>query len=594
MPAGIKEDLDATVDMGLLVHSCEELRHLLARFDPALCSARQCAEAVEVLARLSKAAALARTRAAARAAKAGEHKRLGYAGPAQWVARQGGTSLSQARAELACAEALEAVPAALEAAAAGELSLPEATEVARAEAAVPGSATGALDKARREGLGALREHSRKLVLGSVPPEALHRHQYRARYLRHWVDGAGMTCLSAALAPEVGAVVVKRLQTYAARAHRAARGGRSGSSEGRDSEAPGRFEAHLADALVDLVSGAPDAEGRRGRAEVCIVVDATALARGAAVPGELCHIPGSGPVPVRLARDALVTGAFVKALAHDGKDITRLAHYGRHLPAELRSALELGRPPDFDGAVCANTGCGSRFGLQWDHVVPYVAAGPTSYANLQPLCWTCHATKTEADRKAGLLRPESPPPNGRPTHSADHRAARENGTSPQPDRQNAVDPGSEQRARRGPRDDADNGQPDLFSEACARSRTPAWSIRLRERRVVSAEHSPRSDADRQRPDHFDELPAAQFPVGGCEQRWGAATASAQPEVALQHLDAVAQLLHFGLQGACMLEPAAGTRRTHGAADYSIQGHHPLGTVFPHDHAGRELTSPVPGA
>ncbi|HEY1633944.1 MAG TPA: hypothetical protein VGF64_04245, partial [Acidimicrobiales bacterium] len=43
------------------------------------------------------------------------------------------------------------------------------------------------------------------------------------------------------------------------------------------------------------------------------------------------------------------------------------HFGRHIPAELRTALDLGGPPDFDGVICVD--CGTRHHIQYDHVDP---------------------------------------------------------------------------------------------------------------------------------------------------------------------------------------------------------------------------------
>ena len=87
----------------------------------------------------------------------------------------------------------------------------------------------------------------------------------------------------------------------------------------------------------------------------------------------------------------------------------IKHFGRHLPAALRTALDLGPVPAFTGRACVD--CGSRWGLQYDHVDPVAHHGPTQYTNLQPRGWTDHQTKTERDRQAGLLGPHAPrPPN----------------------------------------------------------------------------------------------------------------------------------------------------------------------------------------
>ena len=84
----------------------------------------------------------------------------------------------------------------------------------------------------------------------------------------------------------------------------------------------------------------------------------------------------------------------------------MKHFGRHIPAEVRSALDLGDPPDFKGAVCDD--CGKRHGLEYDHVDPFSNGGPTSYDNLKARCYTDHHAKTEQDRKAGLLKPRGRP------------------------------------------------------------------------------------------------------------------------------------------------------------------------------------------
>jgi 5-methylcytosine-specific restriction endonuclease McrA len=100
-------------------------------------------------------------------------------------------------------------------------------------------------------------------------------------------------------------------------------------------------------------------------------------------------------------DAVARGAFIKAVIHDGTKVDTIVHYGRHaLPAVVRTAIELGEPPAFDGITC--TDCDRRHGLQWDHVDPVANGGPTSSNNIRPRCYHCHQAKTERDRRAGLL------------------------------------------------------------------------------------------------------------------------------------------------------------------------------------------------
>ncbi|MGI8491543.1 MAG: HNH endonuclease, partial [Acidimicrobiales bacterium] len=80
------------------------------------------------------------------------------------------------------------------------------------------------------------------------------------------------------------------------------------------------------------------------------------------------------------------------------------HFGRHLPAELRSALDLGAVPGFDGAQCVD--CAGRRHLEYDHVDPLANNGATEYSNIKPRCWPDHQDKNDRDRQAGLLGPNA--------------------------------------------------------------------------------------------------------------------------------------------------------------------------------------------
>ena len=141
--------------------------------------------------------------------------------------------------------------------------------------------------------------------------------------------------------------------------------------------------------------------RAARADVVYVCDLNAAARGHTEGDELCHVIGSGPVPVSVVRDAAV-GAFVKVAVRDGKKLDTITHFGRSIPAELRTALALGDPERLDGAVCSEEGRDRRYGLEWDHVDPVAHGGATSYENIEARCGPDHWAKTERDRKAGLL------------------------------------------------------------------------------------------------------------------------------------------------------------------------------------------------
>ncbi|MGH8979822.1 MAG: HNH endonuclease, partial [Acidimicrobiales bacterium] len=233
---------------------------------------------------------------------------------------------------------------------------------------------------------------------------LHARQMESRRIRHWRDSLGMVRIEGALPPQEGIPFVTRIEREAQRLRR-------GVAEG--SKEP--FERDAADALVELMKGVgTDARGkpRTWRADLVFVCDLRAFRRGYAEEGEPCHVVGGGPVPVDLAKEVF-DDAFVKCVLHDGTCITHVSHPGRKKSAALDSAVWLGAPPGFDGRRCAD--CGRAYGLENDHVDPIAHTGPTSYDNLAPRCFSCHAAKTERDRKAGLLGRD--PPRRRPARSA---------------------------------------------------------------------------------------------------------------------------------------------------------------------------------
>ena len=373
----------------------EEICREMEAFSPALYSGADCARLAEALSRAEKACAGGRARAAARAVACGAHQAAGFADGADWLAKTAGTSRAEARSDLETASSLEDMPATAAALGRGELSLKEAAEVARGEADAPGSEEELVDLAKSSGLGVLKDEVRSRALRARAAEDLAARQHRARYFRHWRDELGLVRFSGALPPTVGIGIATRIEAEASRLRRAA------GPAGRDV----RFEAHAADALVKMLQG--QGKGPSSRADLVVVVDLAAYRRGHAHPGERCHIVGGGPVTVSFARD-IADDAFLKALTHDGVKIETVAHFGRHIRAELRTALELGAPPGFDGVSCAEPGCNRRYGLDWDHADPVAHHGPTSYDNLQPRCKPHHWQKTEQDRQAGLFEAPQPP------------------------------------------------------------------------------------------------------------------------------------------------------------------------------------------
>jgi Domain of unknown function (DUF222)/HNH endonuclease len=377
-----------------LLAAAVALREALSGFEPGVYPASDCARLAEELARTEKACAGVRLLAARRAVEAGAHREMGFSDGASWLARQSGSTGAAAREALRTAGRLEDCADTAAALVAGEISLAQAAEIAAAESDTSGAEAELLPLARTCDLSQLRDHARDHLQSRTDAAELRRRHLAARELRHWRDREGMVRFAGALPPDTGLPFVRRLEAGALRLRRKARSG------GAPAE---RFEAYAADALVGLVAGAGAEETpeRPAGAELVIVCDLYAWRRGHAQPGEACHIIGGGPIPVEVARQ-LSQDAFLKVALHDGVEIRTVKHFGRHLPAALRTALDLGPVPEFSGRACVE--CGSRFGLEYDHVDPLANHGPTEYANLEPRCYKDHAAKTERDRRAGLLGP----------------------------------------------------------------------------------------------------------------------------------------------------------------------------------------------
>jgi HNH endonuclease len=373
--------------------SLEELRSWrakLAAFDPALLTGEDCAAMVGEFAGLEKASEAAKTLTASRAASCGAHRAAGFTDAPEWLAGVSGTTTGAARSALETATELRQCPQTMESVRAGDVSLAEAGEITRTEALQPGSEGELLAVAGSGGLNGLRNRARRIRQQALDVDELHRRRLAARHVRHWRTEIGNVAGTFELPPEVGIPFVNRLDAETDRLRRSARQ-RGEPLETRD--------AYAADALVHMASGG--GKGHATRADVVVTVDLRALRRGHAHTGEPCGIVGGGPIPVEVANE-LMQDAFLKAVLHDGVAIHTVKHFGRYRPAELRTALELGAPPDFAGVECVEPDCTRRYGLEWDHVDPVANDGPTSYDNLQPRCWPHHRDKTELDRLAGLL------------------------------------------------------------------------------------------------------------------------------------------------------------------------------------------------
>jgi hypothetical protein len=338
-----------------IIEALEQLRSFLATFDAGVYGGDDCVRLVEDLAATEKACAGARMLAASRAVECKSHEKKGFNDGADWLARQSGITPGEAKRKLKTAGKMGEKTR--EALLDGKLSLDQAEEITNTTEDVPGSEGELVDLASGTDLSRLREEARDRRLAAIKREELQERQRKARHFRSWRDELGMVCFRGALPPEAGLPLIRRIELEAYRLRKAAK-----QVPDADADLEGS-EAYAADALVDMFNNLGDSK-RSPNVELSIVCDIRAWRRGHVHEGEPCHIVDGGPITVERAKE-LAKDAFVNGILHDGVDMLKFARLGRHIPAHLRAALEVGGPPDFDGKKCAD--CGKRHRLQIDHV-----------------------------------------------------------------------------------------------------------------------------------------------------------------------------------------------------------------------------------
>jgi hypothetical protein len=314
------------------------------------------------------------------------------------VARMLGVGTGEVRSAVDTAKKLENLPATDAAVRAGQLSAKEATLIADTATINPSEEQHLLSIVK-QGLVPLRDECLKARAAVEDPKQRSERQHRDRAFRWWTDRDGMWSGHFRYSPEIGAQVKAAIEKQAQRIFREHKAGTDHESN----------DAYAADAVAGFILDQSGEKTAAPNVTVHVVVGHETLRSGELVPGEVCEIPGVGPVDVNWVREQLGS-AFVTAIISKGKDILTVAHLGRHIPAELQTALLAG------GRECDAEGCNHRGYLERDHVHEHAKGGPTSYKNLCWLCYRHHKLKTSG----WLLGPPDPetrkrmlrPPPGR--------------------------------------------------------------------------------------------------------------------------------------------------------------------------------------
>ncbi len=316
--------------------------------------------------------------------------------PRELCSRLVGVPSGEAKRAISVAAQLESLPATDAAVRAGRLSA-RAAELVGAAAAEDPSIEGSLLQAAARGLVPLRDACVAARARREDEAARARRQHAARSFHMWTAPDGMFEGHFNVTPEVGGKIKACIEDGTRRRFRSARS--NGTREPQD--------RYAADAFTDAVTGSRGS-ARSGGYTAPVLIDHEALLRGRALGGETCEIPGVGPVSVEWVRGQLGT-AFVTAIVKRGKDITTVSHLGRHISAELRTAMTV------SGRECSIDGCSGREYLELDHCeIDHAQGGPTAKWNLMWVCSIHHARKSEGwilgppDPITGKRRLDPPP------------------------------------------------------------------------------------------------------------------------------------------------------------------------------------------
>ena len=335
----------------------------------------------------------------------------GHRSPAHYVAHKSKCSVGRAVDIMDTAELMRRLPETEKAFRKGQLSEQQAIEVVSAAAMDVASQEELLQIAELESLAELHRQASRVRATAMDAEQKRARAHKRRRLTHWTDLEGVFHLEARMTPESGAVVMTSLQPVFQEITRKA-------AKDKIKEPPA---AHLADALVAMAEKSrcipPDAFRPGPTALVHLRLDYAAVERGYLERGEICEVPGIGPVSLQAARDLLVDSRQV-IIGFEDEDIRTVKGVGHSIPERLRRAVY--ERCDYRCVVPGCTTCHDR--LEIDHTTGVKEGGPTQLYNLGLLCHYHHRLKTFHGYRLLHYRyrwiwlgPNDPPPDETPTN-----------------------------------------------------------------------------------------------------------------------------------------------------------------------------------
>ena len=334
-------------------------------------------------------------------------KHRGDRSAAHWLAGQAGTTVADAVTSLETAKRLKDLPVTAAAVRDGTLSKAQAHAVADAATVAPDGERDLIRLAERESLRELRDEAARRKQAHLDEHQRYEAVRASRHVRFGTDPDGAATMGVRTTADALAEIKAAIAHHQTRIFNTAR--RDGLRE--------PFEAYAADALLEMARvslGQGDETAKRVSTKVIVRIDHTALQRGWVEPGEVCDIPGTGPVPVTRVREMLADGtAFAAAIVTDDGRVTSIAHVGHKPvadPATLFDAVQdhghdvtdahHSRAPnayqrtalDWTNSTCTVEGCDLPR-QEIDHRIDWAREHRTQLDELDGLCRHHHALKT---------------------------------------------------------------------------------------------------------------------------------------------------------------------------------------------------------
>ena len=365
------------------------LRTLLSDLSPADVPLPYAVDILDAFIELERLAASGKVLIAARAAESEAWRRAGSPSAAAWLALRQGTDTGRARADLETSQQLGGLAGTADAVRNGELSPQQAGAVAAGASANPAAEDDLLETAKSDSLRHTKEEAarRKAEVEGEDSKVERERKVRAGRKAYWWSKGGRWCMYAEGPLAEGAELQQALENRIGEIHRERR---NGQREGR--------EQYAYDALVDLVCGrtpttsdatpAPDRPRRREpvRRLMLVRVDLAALINGAVGDGEVCEIPGIGPISVEQAR-SMFGDSILRLITTDGTAVVDVVNPARK-PTEAQRIAKLWTDPK-----CCVVGCNRTVDLEYEHREDYARTQHTVLVESEHMCTFHHQLKT---------------------------------------------------------------------------------------------------------------------------------------------------------------------------------------------------------